>query len=669
MGDHIYFYNRTPGIPTHSSLLAAGTGYGVTGTDVATTGGSGTGLTVDFTSSAGILETAAINTPGTGYIRGDVITITTGNGDATFTVDRISGSLGQKFTLCSNTDDYASDKLLRQYTEANGNYRPYSTSYTSWPDDFTGNELNPPTLDSDGGANQNGLRMHTAYYRQTELNSHLPTELRFPDFNVNSLEENSTQKYIYANNTTSGMAGNIIIHASTRINSNAGEPYVHFDYTVPASGGRGALDLRFYVGLSEAWPYYAGGKLRGVTIMNVAEGWTTGEVFTVPGDQIGGVSPDQDVAFGVAANETSTNAHDAKLEIVTTTLGAGPNFFQKSDNGYFGTVKLENDATKKYGTSYYTFGIHIDADPHTMWISSGSFMHWLNRKGTTGGNDYGNDYGFHTGRAGLDYQSSYNVPTNSASYWTSVEFASNTTPAAYPLKIYSYNAQSPQDGNFAIIQFVQTINEIDHQYGTFYLTKGNQIGSNIFDLDHVWMGCVGQWTSSGRTLKNIFVPPGYKYFAGAYEPAGNQTLAREAFYGYYRDSTDNTQDQYEDDYSCNIDTNNTFTTQATAYFRDATYDNNGGYSVSASADYYRPMKGIPLSRKMMPVPYTLPDDFVLLQVSTSPGLTNFRPGDTVTISASEVYEVVRAAWSTEQNSLDNVSSNSSMGILLLARTT
>ena len=76
-----------------------------------------------------------------------------------------------------------------------------------------------------------------------------------------------------------------------------------------------------------------------------------------------------------------------------------------------------------------------------------------------------------------------------------------------------------------------------------------------------------------------------------------------------------------------------------------------------------------MSRKCMPVPYTLPDDFVLLQVSTSPGLTNFRPGDTITVSASEVYEVVRAAWQTNQNSLDNQNDSSSMGILLLARTT
>tara|TARA_A200000159_G_scaffold71080_1_gene65995 strand:+ start:4985 stop:7651 length:2667 start_codon:yes stop_codon:yes gene_type:complete len=670
-GDQIWFYNRTPGIPTHSSLMAAGTGYTATGTDVATTGGSGTGLTVDFTANAGILQSAVINTAGTGYVKGDIVTITTGNGDATFRVDRISGSLGQKFTLCSNTDDYASDKLLRQYTETGGNYYPHTTSHTSWPDDFSGNDLNPPTLDFDGGANQNGLRLDTKYYRQTESNSCTPTELRFPDFNVNDPRENSTQKYIYANDTTPGMTGNIIIHASIRINGSCGEYYSHYDYTVPASGGRGALDLRFYISFSEGYPYYNGGELVGVSILNVAEGWTTGEVFTVPGDQIGGSSPAQDVTFGVAANETSTGAHDAKLEIVTTTIGAGPNFFQKSDNGYFGTVKLENDATKKYGTTYYTFGIHTNADPHTMWISSGSFLHWLNRKGTTGGSNGGSTYGFHAGRKGLDYQYNIQSPSNSDGNWATVEFATSTTPTAYPLKIYSYNAQSPQDGNFAIIQFVQTINEVDHQYGTFYLIKGNQVGSNIFDLDHVWIGCHGEWTSSGRTLLNSMYVPNYHYYTSgaSREPAGNYSLAREAFYGYYRDSADNWVDKFEDQYSCNIDTDNDHARNAVTYFRDATYDNLDGYSVSSAADYYRPMKGIPLSRKMMPVPYTFPDDFVLLQVSTSPGLTNFRPGDTITISASEVYEVIRAAWSTNQNSLDGLNDSSSMGLLLLARTT
>ena len=63
--------------------------------------------------------------------------------------------------------------------------------------------------------------------------------------------------------------------------------------------------------------------------MNVAEGWTTSETFTVPGDQIGGSSP-IDVTFGVRANESLSGARDAVLEIRTTNLGAGTNFFQKN---------------------------------------------------------------------------------------------------------------------------------------------------------------------------------------------------------------------------------------------------------------------------------------------------------------------------------------------------
>jgi hypothetical protein len=81
------------------------------------------------------------------------------------------------------------------------------------------------------------------------------------------------------------------------------------------------------------------------------------------------------------------------------------------------------------------------------------------------------------------------------------------------------------------------------------------------------------------------------------------------------------------------------------------------------------MKGIPVNNNLVPCPYYLPDDFVMLQVSTTPGLATFRPGDTVTVSASEIYEVVLAGYQTSQNGLDNVNNNSSIGMLFLARTT
>ena len=105
------------------------------------------------------------------------------------------------------------------------------------------------------------------------------------------------------------------------------------------------------------------------------------------------------------------------------------------------------------------------------------------------------------------------------------------------------------------------------------------------------------------------------------------------------------------------------------YYRNSTYDQYNGNSVNPAADYYKPIKGIPVAHNMVPCPYYLPDDFVMLQFSTTPGATVFRPGDTVTVSASEIYEVVLAGYQTSQNGLDNVDNNSSMGMLFLARTT
>lgn len=72
----------------NAGTLVGGTGY-TNATGVATTGGTGTGLTVDITTAAGAVTVVAIATPGTGYTAGDVITITGGGADATIQVDTI----------------------------------------------------------------------------------------------------------------------------------------------------------------------------------------------------------------------------------------------------------------------------------------------------------------------------------------------------------------------------------------------------------------------------------------------------------------------------------------------------------------------------------------------------------------------------------------------------
>ena len=62
-----------------------GTGY-ATAAGAATTGGSGTGLTVDITVSGGLVQAVAVNVAGAGYLNGDLITITGGNANAVFRV-------------------------------------------------------------------------------------------------------------------------------------------------------------------------------------------------------------------------------------------------------------------------------------------------------------------------------------------------------------------------------------------------------------------------------------------------------------------------------------------------------------------------------------------------------------------------------------------------------
>ncbi len=80
------------GVVSTGTISTAGTGY-VDATGVATTGGAGTGLTLDIITNAGTgdIVSATISAGGNGYLVGDVLSISGGNSDASFTVDAISG--------------------------------------------------------------------------------------------------------------------------------------------------------------------------------------------------------------------------------------------------------------------------------------------------------------------------------------------------------------------------------------------------------------------------------------------------------------------------------------------------------------------------------------------------------------------------------------------------
>jgi hypothetical protein len=84
--------NTISGAVKTVSLTTPGSGYTDGATDVATTGGTGTGLTVN-TSGIGGLTGVTINQEGRGYTAGDIVTVSGGSG-GTITVDSVGRAIG-----------------------------------------------------------------------------------------------------------------------------------------------------------------------------------------------------------------------------------------------------------------------------------------------------------------------------------------------------------------------------------------------------------------------------------------------------------------------------------------------------------------------------------------------------------------------------------------------
>ena len=548
--------------------------------------------------------------------------------------------------LCYDTDDYDANKYVVNGWNGVG----------SLLDQSSNNTIPPTGTGSDTGT----VEWNTNSYRQSFTNP-ADAELFSPSEAVGA-----GRKYIYANDTNSGMKGVINITPQAKSNNSTYNPF--WDYEVPASGGRSALKVRVYRYTSSQSSYR--GKVNNVEILTKGTGWTDSDVFTIPGDQIGGATPANDIVFGVV-NDSSGD--DGTPSVRTTTLGGGSNFFQKANNGRWAILKNINDAAKTYGTTYYSFGFDTSAN-NRLVFNSGSGYKWLNKIGTratTGASTAGE----FVGKLGLDYMNSFAYPLTStdSSYYSFpyVNYCTNSTPTAYPLEIRVYRAQAPQDTDFAVIQFCQTINNIVQPYGAFTIYRGATFGTNVWDYDYVFNGSMMIYGTGTRSieLNHTSVSPMRSYSSQVgtnAEPVSQNSIAREAFYGYLRDPS--SPNLYTtSNYKCNIETEGGEDQDMYLYYRNSAYDQHLGNSVASEANYYKPFKGLPINERMVPCPYYLPDDFVMLQVSTTPGLTQFRTGDTVTVGGTETYEIIRGSYQTQQNGLDGVDNNSTIGMLFMAR--
>ena len=523
----------------------------------------------------------------------------------------------------------------------------------------------------------------TGYWMQTE------NEYKDPTKTVNDSGYTSLAAYGYANTThgilgTGGtMKGTITLNGAYTTGGSYNNR-LYYKYTVPASGSRGELKLRIYRG--ESGTSYAG-LITGIHICSEATGWSDNEVFTIPGTAIGGTSPAHDIEFGVNTNETSNGAADGKCSILTTNLGAGANMFQKHPDGYYGVLRLEHDPGKTYGHTYWGFALQAD-NMYRMTIQSGSGWSWLNRMGKNFTYNQSQEgwFGSFNGDRGLDCQSGATLHRYDYTYHNYHSYATASGPTNYALKIRYYKTNAPQDTNYAVIQFIQTINGVDQAYFTFSLNKGAGFGGNVWDLDQFWNGGYVEYRtnrsfqgSSNDWVKMIYHIPGYHYTNGPHtQPAGLSSLAREANYGYLRSTSGHT--VLDTHYGINIDRSMVNEEDGVwQYYRNNTYDkvqsNDDNILVKVNCNksvgiaHYKPLKGLPINNNIVPCPYYIPDDFVIIQAAVSPGETEFRVGDTITVSGSEVYTIIMADEYNNQTGLDEIANNTACGSIFAARTT
>ena len=510
------------------------------------------------------------------------------------------------------------------------------------------------------------------------------------------------------------------------------KPY--WDYTVPqsvialAGGGtrtREACTFRVYRRTyEEGWNER--GKILGVRIQTEgAKGWIDDDVFTIPGDQIGGSTPTHDIVFGVNSSTTQQIADkNAVPSVQVMDVGSGgTNFYARYNQVNSAIVEITNDSNKTYGTTFY--GIKLNpANEYELIIGSGVGWRYMNWNPTTTTDSYEGGW---SGDNGFDVANSTYSFNYSDEHYSEFAYGVGSNATSYPMKVQVWKANNsdPQDPNFFVLQFVQNVAGNDESQLSLYFHKGTVLGNGIWDLDHVWQGGFTSFTPTTHNTNEEIIrfethlPRNYR---ASYETVdiaySNRSLRRCAEWGYLRDSNSDSTTHHSafTDYANNIFTDNDQMDTVVPYFRDSSYDKSttvqnlfgensavdisytggttgtatgGKYDyngqmayypgnksdvpaviqVSPSADYYKPIKGLPIQNGWAPVPYYLPDDYVIIPFNVTPGATTFHTGDSIEVSASEIYKIIEVKYSVNQTTYDNITSNSCKGIAFCARTT
>jgi len=371
--------------------------------------------------------------------------------------------------------------------------------------------------------------------------------------------------------------------------------------------------------------------------------------------------------------------------ITSVSYGSTTAFMNYSDYSYGTAVwKQDINPNKYYGTTYHflsfdssynlycgqTSGYH--PTDHTTcfpnWTSNGDPSSSLTYKGHKGQQHRS------AGTEKLDLingtydinqnasRYSYGWLSNSSSAWTyqnnlQTLCTLNTNYTSFELRLRVW--KSGIDPNFAVFGFdYPTVSSSDIADNTTTTWFWHNFESNVFDLDHVFLGgstTIGRYNSFDHSSSQQPYLDFYCYL--------NPSIygKRAALRGYtsYPSGQERPYDRYKP--SIVVKTTHSDTVDMRMYFRpesgllrfNSVMRDNDSYvydEIDPSVASNNIIKNLPLSSKLMPCPYYLPDDFAIIQFEYNQIYANIQRGDRVTISGSEVWEVIDGSYDTNESS-------------------
>ena len=449
-------------------------------------------------------------------------------------------------------------------------------------------------------------------------------------------------------------------------------------YDVPSTSSGSGTGATFDISRSS-------GNVNYIKVNRPGKDYVESEFLTISAEDIG-KSAGGAVAIGVTVSVDGQGS--------PVSYGGAGQFFDKNltptDTGRpWGVLKQDFDTTKKYGVTYRGFKIY---DDYKMSLYAGNEFYPFDHNGNSdlGGQNRDSfrgtvllDLGEGISSQSLDGDIDWYSQVGAVYGGSCATYAAATSPTTHGLKLNIY--RSGIDTDFAVLSFSQpsisgTIN--DETFLTFIV---HNFDSSLWDYDQVY--------SAGLT---VIMPKdsinandgdsgivGFRtYLTGNhYTPTDHNIGVRAAEAGW---SKIHTQHQHEGMVAQNFSIQSSQTNytsgdtgsgsqpgnqEATIFSRNSTMKNEGKMESTGSdaygnrdpiSTYASVIKGIPINGNLIPCPYYMPDDFVLIDFKLTASEQDIKQGDTVTISGSEIYTVITGSYNKY---------GETAGMLFCARTT